>query len=66
MCDSAVNFVESFKFLGTFISKDLRWKENIKQKLRVQFYTAIVESILTSSITVWFAAFTAKDKGRLQ
>ncbi|KAF7641368.1 hypothetical protein LDENG_00283460, partial [Lucifuga dentata] len=28
-------------------------------------YTAI-ESILTSSITVWYAAATAKDKGRLQ
>ncbi len=32
----------------------------------VHFYTAIVESILTSSITIWSAAATAKDKGRLQ
>ena len=28
--------------------------------------SAIIESIPTSSITVWFAASTAKDKGRLQ
>ncbi|KAF7664711.1 hypothetical protein LDENG_00167710 [Lucifuga dentata] len=32
----------------------------------VVFYPAITESILTSSITVWYAAATAKDKGRLQ
>uniref|UniRef100_A0AAV2IZW3 Uncharacterized protein n=1 Tax=Knipowitschia caucasica TaxID=637954 RepID=A0AAV2IZW3_KNICA len=32
----------------------------------VQFYTAIIESILTSSITVWFAGATVRDKQRLQ
>uniref|UniRef100_A0AAV2JWV6 Alkylated DNA repair protein AlkB homologue 8 N-terminal domain-containing protein n=1 Tax=Knipowitschia caucasica TaxID=637954 RepID=A0AAV2JWV6_KNICA len=32
----------------------------------VQFYTAIIESILTSSITVWFAGATVRDKRRLQ
>src|SRR4029434_8180377 len=30
------------------------------------FYTCIIESILTSSITIWYAAATANDKGRLQ
>ncbi|KAL6110148.1 uncharacterized protein ACO6RY_19292 [Pungitius sinensis] len=34
--------------------------------MMVHFYTAIMESILCSSITVWYAAATAKDKGRLQ
>ncbi|KAF7643181.1 hypothetical protein LDENG_00244000 [Lucifuga dentata] len=34
--------------------------------MMVLFYTAIIESILTSSITVWHAAATAKDTGRLQ
>ncbi|KAF7658914.1 hypothetical protein LDENG_00005940 [Lucifuga dentata] len=34
--------------------------------MMVLFYTAIMESILTSSITVWYAAATAKDKGRLR
>ena len=41
-------------------------KFNMPQKVMVEFYTAIIESILTSSITIWFAASTAKDKGRLQ
>ncbi|TWW62471.1 hypothetical protein D4764_04G0011180 [Takifugu flavidus] len=31
-----------------------------------QFYTAIIESILTSSITVWFAGATVRDRLRLQ
>ncbi|KAK3557326.1 hypothetical protein QTP70_026594, partial [Hemibagrus guttatus] len=35
-------------------------------KMLVNFYTAIIESILTSSITVWFAAATATDKAKLQ
>ncbi|KAL3040839.1 hypothetical protein OYC64_011762 [Pagothenia borchgrevinki] len=35
--------------------------------MKVNFYTSIIESILTSSITTWYAAThaTAKDKGRL-
>ncbi|KAJ8361742.1 hypothetical protein AAFF_G00427970, partial [Aldrovandia affinis] len=32
----------------------------------VQFYTAIIESILTSAITVWFGSSTARDRTRLQ
>ncbi|TWW74193.1 hypothetical protein D4764_14G0001940 [Takifugu flavidus] len=31
-----------------------------------QFYTAIIESVLTSSITVWFAGATVRDRLRLQ
>jgi len=34
--------------------------------MMVHFYTAIIESIFTSSITIWYAAATAKDKGKLQ
>ena len=34
--------------------------------MMVHFYTAIIESILTSLITIWYAAATAKDKSRLQ
>ena len=34
--------------------------------MMVLFYTTIIESILTSSITIWYAAATAKDKSRLQ
>lgn len=32
----------------------------------IHFYTSSTESILTSSITIWSAAATAKDKGKLQ
>ena len=48
-----------------FFLRQLR-KFNMPRKVMVEFYTATIESILTSSITVWFAASTAKDKGRLQ
>ncbi|KAL3048617.1 hypothetical protein OYC64_007214 [Pagothenia borchgrevinki] len=39
-------------------------KFNLPKTMMVNFYTSIMESILTSSITIWYA--TAKDKGRLQ
>ncbi|XP_075916900.1 uncharacterized protein LOC116937546 isoform X1 [Petromyzon marinus] len=88
LLDSPVKIVESFRFLGTILSRDLKWelnissltkkaqqrmyflrqlkKFNLPKTMMVQFYTAIIESILTSSITVWYAAATAKDKSRLQ
>ena len=75
MCDSPVNTVESFRFLGTIMAQDLSWVEyitstikkaqqrmfflrqlkkfNMPQKVMVEFYTAIIESILTSSITIY-------------
>src|SRR4029434_7194961 len=86
MCDSPVNTVESFRFLGTIMAKDLRWAENITstikkaqqrmfflrrlkkfnmpQKVMIEFYTAIIESILTSSINIWFAAAHCKGQGQ--
>uniref|UniRef100_A0AAV2KFT7 ABC transporter domain-containing protein n=1 Tax=Knipowitschia caucasica TaxID=637954 RepID=A0AAV2KFT7_KNICA len=86
--DSPITFVESFRFLGTTITQDLKWKPTISSLIKkaqqrmyflrhlrkaklpaqmlVQFYTAIIESILTSSITVWFAGATVRDKQRLQ
>ncbi|KAK9526064.1 hypothetical protein VZT92_016718 [Zoarces viviparus] len=88
VCDSPVKVVESFRFLGSIITQDLKWelnissitkkaqqtmyflrqlkKFNLPKTMLVQFYRAIIESILCSSITVWYAAATAKDKGRLQ
>uniref|UniRef100_A0AAQ4RSH4 Alkylated DNA repair protein AlkB homologue 8 N-terminal domain-containing protein n=1 Tax=Gasterosteus aculeatus aculeatus TaxID=481459 RepID=A0AAQ4RSH4_GASAC len=88
LCDSPVTFVDSFRFLGSIITQDLKWelnissitkkaqqrlfflrqleKFNLPKTMMVHFYTAIIESILCSSITVWYAAATAKDKGRLQ
>ena len=41
-------------------------KFNLPKTMMVHCYTAIIKPILTSSITVWYAAATAKDKGRLQ
>nr|XP_010774725.1 PREDICTED: protein LYRIC [Notothenia coriiceps] len=41
-------------------------KFNLPKTMMGNFYTSIMESILTSSITIWYAAATAKDKGRLQ
>ena len=34
--------------------------------MMVHFCTAIIGSILTSSITIWFTAVTVEDKGTLQ
>ena len=34
--------------------------------MMVHFYTAIIESILTSSFIIFYAAATAKEKSRLQ
>ena len=83
-----ISSVDSFRFLGTTITRDLTWEHTIRAltakaqqrlhflrqlrrlklpaKLLVQFYSATIQSILTSSITVWFAASTSRDKQRLQ
>ncbi|TWW62331.1 hypothetical protein D4764_04G0009780 [Takifugu flavidus] len=85
---SPITIADSFRFLGTTITRDLKWEPTISslikkaqqrmfflRKLRklklpprmlAQFYTAIIESILTSSITVWYAGATVRDRLRLQ
>ncbi len=86
--NSTVTAVESFRFLGTTISQDLKWdnhidsivkkaqqrlyflrqlrKFNLPQELLKQFYSANIESVLCSSITVWFGSATKTDIRRLQ
>ncbi len=86
--NSTVMTVESFRFLGTTISQDLKWdihidsivkkaqqrlhflrqlrKFNLPQELLKQFYSAIIESVLCTSITVWFSSATESDLRRLQ
>ncbi len=41
-------------------------KFNLPQKLLKQFYSAIIESVLGTSITVWFGSATKSDIRRLQ
>ncbi len=85
--DSTVTAVESFGFLGTTISQDLKRdtrlhckkkpnkgctsfsqlrKFNLPQELLKQFYSAIIESVLCTSLTVWFSSATKSDLRRLQ
>ncbi len=86
--NSTVTAVESFRFLGTTISQDLKWdnhiesivkkaqqmlfflcqlrKFNLPQELLIQFYSAIIESVLYTSITVWFSSATKSDPRRLR
>ncbi len=86
--NSTVTAVESFRFLGTTISQDLKWDNhidsivkkaqqrlyflrqlrmfNLPQKLLKQFYSAIIESVLCMSITVWFSSATKSDLRRLR
>ncbi len=85
---STVTAVESFRFLDTPISQDLKWdnhidsivkkaqqrlyflrqlrKFNLPQELLIQFYSAITESVLCTSITVWFSSATKSDLRRKQ
>ncbi len=85
--NSTVTAVESFRFLGTTISQDLKWdnhidsvvkkaqqrlyfihqlrKFNLPQELLKQ-YSAIIESVLCTSITVWFSSATKSDLRRLR
>lgn len=75
--------MESFRFLGTIITLDIKWevnmnlltkktqqrmyflrqrrKFNLLKSMMAHFYTAIIESVLTSSTTIWHAAATAMD-----
>jgi len=86
--NSTVPAVETFKFLGSTISRDLKWASNINtirkkaqqrlyflrqlrkfnlpQELLILFYSAIIQSVLCSSITVWFGSATKQDRVRLQ
>ena len=82
-----VEHVESFKLLGTHLTRDLTWSINTKfiakkarqrlyflRKLKsygvnrtilINFYKAIIESILTASILVWYGKITQMDLAKL-
>ncbi|KAI3368347.1 hypothetical protein L3Q82_008052 [Scortum barcoo] len=50
---------------GMFFLQQLK-KFNLAKSVKVHVHAATTEYILTSSITIWYAAATADDKGRLQ
>ncbi len=84
--NSSVTAVESFRFLGSTISQDLKWYShiesmvkkaqqrlyflrqlrnfNLPQELLIQFHSAIIESVLCTSITVWSSSATKSDLRR--
>ncbi len=86
--NSTVTAVESFRFLCTTITQDMKWKNhiesilkkaqqrlyflrqlrkfNLPQELLKQFYSAIIKSVLYTSITVWFSSATKSELRRLQ
>uniref|UniRef100_A0AAQ6IJQ8 Reverse transcriptase domain-containing protein n=1 Tax=Anabas testudineus TaxID=64144 RepID=A0AAQ6IJQ8_ANATE len=86
--NTTVSIVDSFRFLGSTISQDMKWsshietvhkkshqrlyflrqlrKFNLPQELLTMFYTAIIQSVLCTSITVWFGSATKQDRHRLQ
>ncbi|KAK3529785.1 hypothetical protein QTP86_003201 [Hemibagrus guttatus] len=86
--NSTVPTVESFRFLGTTISQEMKWdthidsiikkaqqrlyflrqlrKFNLPQELLTQFYSAVIESVLCTSITVWFGSATKSEIRRQQ
>ncbi|KAI5610921.1 gastrula zinc finger protein XlCGF28.1-like [Silurus asotus] len=41
-------------------------KFGLPQELLMQFYSAVIESVLCSSITIWFGAAKKQDRNRLQ
>lgn len=83
-----ISITDTYKFLGTHISNNLKWKINtdhiykkaqqrlfhlrqlkkfrVRFHLLLRFYTAIVESILTTSITVWFGCLDTLSRKKLQ
>ena len=42
------------------------WKFHLPRTMLVNLYTAIIRSIITSAIIIWFPAAAAKDKAKLQ
>ena len=82
-----VEVVNSFKFLGTFISNDLKWETNttfiikkchqrlfflrklkkfgLDKTILIQFYRAVIESVLTFSVTTWYGSLNASDIERI-
>lgn len=78
ICDSMVNVVESHRFPGTIVSKDLKWELNIgsltKKTQQRMYYLQQLKKFNLPKIMVYFYTaviksilrYTARNKGRLQ
>ncbi len=49
-------------FFILFFTMELTAKFNLPQELLIQFYSAIIEPVLCTSITVWFSSATKSDQ----
>lgn len=60
--------MNTFKFLGVHITEDHTCFHNTAHLCRIlsSFYRCTIESILSSSITVWFGSCTSQDCKTLQ
>ena len=86
--DQPITLTESFTFLGSYISQNLKWdintshlikkaqqrlyflrqlkKFHVNKHLLVLFYKAIIESIITASISVWYGSSDSRTKMKLE
>ena len=85
--EQLVEQVDSYKFLGTHISNDLKCQHNsidiikkarqrlyflrtlnsfkVNQRILVNFYRAIIESVLSRSVTVWFRSVNQRELAKI-
>ncbi len=63
--DNHIEFIVKKAQQRLYFLRQLR-KFNLPQELLIQFYSAIIESVLCMSITVWFSSATKSDLRRLR
>ncbi|KAK3553460.1 hypothetical protein QTP70_003505 [Hemibagrus guttatus] len=63
--DTHINSIIKKTQQRLYFLRQLR-KFNLPQELLTQFYSAVIESVLCTSITVWFGSATKSDIRRLQ
>src|SRR4029434_3336135 len=59
------NYTHTHTHTHMYFLRQLK-KFNLPKTMMVHLYTCFIKSILPSASTVWYAAATANDKGRLQ
>src|SRR4029434_3580012 len=80
--EQPITLTDSLTFLGSYISQNMKWDINtthlikkaqqrlkrfhVNKHLLVLFYKAILESIITASITVWYGSSDSRTKKKLE